>query len=201
MQMAKESPLPKLIEILLQSTPTDPMFGFGDPISVFAGSGEKLGTYEGSGCPNGFKILSQDDLPKFRSEQILRNVKIGDAIFPYIVMWDSAYGKLERGTYDGQVVFHQRKDGTGYGKCILIKGGAALPSVIPRRKYNWLWIMKEIFLHPSETDVWRGSAGCPTVKRSQYPAFIANFKDPWIPEKDPESTIKFWGEKVKVVVR
>ena len=199
--MAKENPLPKIIEILLQSTPTDLVFGFGDVVSVFAGAGEKLGAYEGSGSPNAFKVLSQDDLPKFKPEQIFRNVKIGDIIYPYIVMWDSTYGKLARGTYDGQVVFHKRKDGTGYGKCILIKNGLMLPSVIPRRKYDWRWEMKEIFIHSSETDIWRGSAGCPTVKRSQYPQFIANFRDPWIPEKDSNSTIKFWGEKVKVVVR
>ena len=196
MQMAKESPLSKVIEIILQSTPTDPIFGFGDVFNVFAGTSEKLGTYEGSGSPNAFKVLGQDDLPKFKPEQIFRNVKIGDAVYPYIVMQDSVYGKLAPGTYNGQVVMHVK-----YSKCILINNGLVVPSTNQRRKYDWRWEMKEIFIHPSETDTWRGSAGCPTVKRSQYPQFIANFKDPWIPEKDSNSTIKFWGEKVMVVVR
>lgn len=176
--MAKnDTSLPKIVEILCMSTPTDPMFGYGDIVSVYAGT-ELLGKYDGSACPNGFKVLGKSELWQYDPRQIIRNANIDGAIYPHIVMWDSTYGKLACGEYRGKIIQHIK-----YGKCILIRDGAALPSIIPRRKYNWLFQMKEIFIHPSNKDTlagdpidWRGSSGCVTVRKSQYADFIDNFK-------------------------
>jgi hypothetical protein len=202
MNTLKSSDLPRTVEILCKSTPTDPMFGYGDPFKVYIGS-ELVGEYEGSACPNGFKVLSDEECCLFKPEQILRKVTIDGIVYDHIVMWDSTYGKIACGQLRGQIVRH-----TKYGKCILIKNGGAVPAIIPRRKYDWHFQMKEIFIHPSDKDKlsgdnidWRGSAGCPTVRKFQYPDFISNFRDPWVPNTDKNSPIIMYGEWVTVVIR
>lgn len=177
----------RTVEIYCKSTPTDPMFGYGDTVRVFIGT-ELVGQYEGSSCPNGFKVLEEKELPQYNPHVIIRNAKIENAIYQYVVMWDSIYGKIDLGEYEGQVVLHKK-----YGKCILIHNGEAIKSIIPRRKYNWQFQMKEIFIHCGNKDTlsgdnidWRGSAGCITIRKSQWQSFIKNFKD---------------GEKVNVIVR
>jgi hypothetical protein len=168
----------KTIEILCRSTPTDPFFGYADPVRVFDGT-ELIGIYDGSSCPNGFKIIEEKDLALYKPHTILRNVKIEGAIYPYVVMWDSTYGKISCGKYSGKVQRHAK-----YGKCILLHNGDAVSAIMPRRKYNWKFQMKEIFIHCGDKDTlngdaidWRGSAGCITVRTSQWKNFMSNFKD------------------------
>lgn len=177
----------KTIEIQCRSTPTDPFFGYADPVRVYDGT-EIIGVYDGSSCPNGFKVLEEKDLCLYKPHTILRNVKIEGAIYQYVVMWDSTYGKIDCGKYTGKVQRHAK-----YGKCILLHNGEAVRSVMPRRKYNWQFQMKEIFIHCGNKDTlsgdnidWRGSAGCITIRKSHWKAFINNFKD---------------GEDVNVIIR
>ena len=85
--------------------------------------------------------------------------------------WWQAYGMVAAGSYQGQVEPHDR-----FGKCVLINSGKAIPSAYPNPYHNGGMIITEIFIHEAnpggKSNTWPGSAGCPTVPRSHWPALV-----------------------------
>ena len=82
--------------------------------------------------------------------------------------WNLSYGLLSVGQYEYECIIHPK-----YGKCLIIEGGGICPSEVPNPSHDDLFYMTEIFVHKSVDDVWRGSAGCPTIPPKWWPAFIS----------------------------
>jgi len=87
--------------------------------------------------------------------------------------WQNVYGWMEAGEYKGQCVKHPK-----YGKCIYIgKVGTRNPNA----NHDGQYIMTEVFIHQGgfrcKNPEWRGSAGCPTMHKNEWKAFISCFHD------------------------
>jgi len=87
--------------------------------------------------------------------------------------WDETYARIAEGTYGWQLIAQHQK----YGRCILINGGAAVPTLNPNRRHNNGYIASEIFIHRGFSPTWRGSRGCFTVPPDKSDAFFHLFAD------------------------
>lgn len=85
---------------------------------------------------------------------------------PAKIAWRELYGCVAPGHYDYRCIEHDR-----YGKCLLVNGGGVVPSRNPNPNHKGKKILTEVFVHSGETDLWPGSAGCPTV----HPVFWSAF--------------------------
>lgn len=83
--------------------------------------------------------------------------------------WNKWYPYLALGIYSYHCLGHAR-----YGKTILINNGKWCKS----RVRNWRWggqkLMRGVFFHRGQSNIWPGSAGCPTAAPDTYAQFISH---------------------------
>jgi hypothetical protein len=139
--------------------------GFVDPVFVLDDLGNQLWVFNGRSGPN----------PK--------HPKTGKP-------WDTAYGCAAIGLYEG--VWGNDSRGR---YCIIINDGKEIPAVLPNMNNGYRCVVKSVEVHcgyaednpaTAQDESWSGSAGCLTIRPSQWDAFCALFKA---------------GEKVKVEIR
>lgn len=87
--------------------------------------------------------------------------------------WEAVYARIAEGSYGWQLIPNHAK----YGRCILVNGGAAVPTLNPNPNHSRAYIATEIFIHHGDTNTWRGSRGCPTVSPVGEAAFFKVFDD------------------------
>jgi hypothetical protein len=88
-------------------------------------------------------------------------------------MWEDVYCRIAEGTFGWQLIPKHLK----YGRCILINGGAAIPTLNPNAKHDRKYIATEIFIHRGDSAAWRGSKGCFTVPPDHADKFFNIFAD------------------------
>ena len=119
-------------------------FGYNDYGVLMSTSGAVLWEGKMSTCPNPYKPSSLEP-------------------------WEKHYGWIEAGVYTAQVTRHKK-----YGKCLYI-GDAA--SRNPNPNHGGRYDMTEVFIHQGAFRCrnvnWRGSAGCPTIPRESWQAFLS----------------------------
>lgn len=84
--------------------------------------------------------------------------------------WREAYDWIAPGTHRWEFVWHLR-----YGWCLSINGGGEVPSRNPVSNPDGS-TFRGVFLHKAQSDKWSGSAGCPTIQRVYWPAFLSMFR-------------------------
>lgn len=87
--------------------------------------------------------------------------------------WEDVYVRIAEGQYGWQLIPKHLK----YGRCILINGGATVPTINPNMRHNRAYIATEIFIHRGDSSVWRGSKGCFTVPPDRADKFFSVFAD------------------------
>ena len=87
--------------------------------------------------------------------------------------WTEVYARIAEGVYGWQLVPNHER----YGRCILINGGAAVPTLNPNRHHNNGYIATEIFIHCGDSETWRGSRGCFSLPPSKAKDFFNLFAD------------------------
>jgi hypothetical protein len=145
----------KLIDFLRRNTPSDPVYSFADPVTVYDANGNIIYTTPyGRTSPNAFKP---------------------DASIPFTPAakkwWDKCYGLIALGVYDGDVINHPK-----HGKCISINGGKEVSAALPNPNHNGRHVVSEGMIHCSDNDRWPGSAGCLTVRKSEWKGFMKLFR-------------------------
>lgn len=87
---------------------------------------------------------------------------------------DTDYGWLDTFSTYYECVDHKK-----FGKCLLLHGGAPLPSRIANPIHRGEKILTEVFVHEANIGYlnpdWRGSRGCITMRRTVFPDFIRLF--------------------------
>ena len=90
--------------------------------------------------------------------------------------WWEVYGALEIGR---EYTYHVEPAHPRFGKCLLINRGEPVGAMNPNPNHGGKRILTEIFIHCANvggvSDQWRGSAGCITIPRHEWEAFIAMF--------------------------
>lgn len=87
--------------------------------------------------------------------------------------WEAVYARIAEGSYGWQLIPNHAK----YGRCILVNGGAAVPTLNPNPNHNRAYVATEIFIHTGDANSWRGSRGCLTVQPVKADEFFAVFGD------------------------
>lgn len=151
--------MPKLIDFLRTLPPSLSLYTFADPVTVFDDDGNMVYTTPfAKTTPNGVKPKS----PKSKSS-----------------CWDAWYGCIALGTYNGLC-----DEDDEHGKCIRLLGD--IPTILPNPAQKFWHVARGILIHSSESNTWAGSAGCITVRKSEWKQFITHFKI---------------GEKVRIQLR
>jgi hypothetical protein len=149
-------------KVLFVSQSVPDRLGYNDKVTVTDENQTILFHGPCSVCPNPFKVVKDDN-----------GVPIDH--IPY----EQAYGWLDAQTIMGECVLHQGHEfnGQGYGKCLLLNDGGPCKSRIPDVNNDNKYIVRSVFCHHGESELWRGSAGCATLAPSLFPSFIALFAE------------------------
>jgi hypothetical protein len=129
----------KLLSFVRCRPPSVP--GFPDPVVFYDIDQTVLETAEGRSTCN----------PK--------NPKNGEAS-----EWDLKYAVVAPGVYNAEYNYD-----AGGRLCFIINGGHDIPTILPAARHSWKSFADGIECHCSDTEVWPGSAGCLTIRKSQWP--------------------------------
>jgi hypothetical protein len=88
-------------------------------------------------------------------------------------LWYAVYARIAEGTYGWQFIKNHEK----YGKCILLNGGSAVPTLNPNANQDGRYIATQIFIHRGYSPTWRGSRGCLTVPLLKADEFFNLFEE------------------------
>ena len=140
----------KIVDFLRREPPSNAIHSFPDSVSVIDIDGNTIYTTPfGRSTPNAFK-------PNLTSETKTN-------------AWDAWYACVALGVYNGEVIEHEH-----HGKCIRLLG--EIETILPNpNQHNW-HVALGILVHKSDTNTWPGSAGCLTVRSSEWKGFISHFK-------------------------
>lgn len=142
----------KTVTYLRGSTPTNPELGYGDHVEVTEDGKEIYGGHC-STCPNPYRM---DDRGR-------------------PIPWQRLYGIVAIGEYTWECFEHAR-----FGKCLRINRGLRVPSERPNPAHDGAMYLTGVYCHVGalncSNEKWRGSKGCFTHPRDEWPLFIGCFK-------------------------
>jgi hypothetical protein len=85
--------------------------------------------------------------------------------------WYDVYAQIAEGVFGWQFNPAHPK----FGRCCLINGGAAIPTVNPNANHRGKYYATEVFLHAGDSETWRGSKACLTIPPSAAAVFFGLF--------------------------
>jgi hypothetical protein len=88
-------------------------------------------------------------------------------------VWTEVYARIAEGSYRWKLMTRHHT----YGRCLLLNGGGATPTLNPNINHSMGYIATEIFIHRGDNDTWRGSRGCLTIPPSKADIFFNLFAD------------------------
>lgn len=142
----------KTVTFLRNSTPEKPELGYGDYVEVKHDKTTLFASHA-STCPNPYKTIADNKRAN----------------------WRTCYAMVKPVETTFECVDHPK-----FGKCLLVGGGLALPTINPNRNHGGSYIATEIFVHcgglKSVNKKWRGSRACFTLYFEDYIKFIACFE-------------------------